>query len=161
MRRTVLVFREATGVFYYDRYKPLIEAAINLVMSIILAKTIGIAGIFIGTIISTVTTSLWVEPYVLYKHVFKDVCIWDYFKRFLKYTLIGIIICILTVYICSFVNLYGWLGIVVKSVICVLFVNVLMVGIFFKTNEFKYFVNMAFDALNKFKSKVLKKVKIV
>ena len=59
-----------TGAFYYDRYRPIAESAINIVVSIVLAKRMGVAGVFLGTIISTVATCLWGEPYVLYKHVF-------------------------------------------------------------------------------------------
>lgn len=46
MRRAVLTFRDATGNFYYDRYKPIFEAIINLIVSIILARKIGVAGVF-------------------------------------------------------------------------------------------------------------------
>jgi len=68
MRQATLVFRDSLGLFWYDRYKSLVEALINLVVSIVLGYYFGVAGIFLGTLCSTVTTSLWVEPYMLYKY---------------------------------------------------------------------------------------------
>ena len=72
MRQINLQFREAMGLFWYDRYKAVAEAIINLVVSIALVKNYGVAGIFLGTIISTLTTCFWVEPYVLMRYGIKD-----------------------------------------------------------------------------------------
>ncbi|MEG1547534.1 MAG: hypothetical protein RR527_02205 [Clostridia bacterium] len=72
MRRTIIAFRDALGLFQIDRYKPIFEAVIKLVVSILLLQRFGVAGVFMGTIISTLTTSFWVEPYVLFHHYFKD-----------------------------------------------------------------------------------------
>ena len=55
MRRGVLTFREAMGLYWYDRHKPIAESLINLAASIILAKSYGILGILLGTFISTAT----------------------------------------------------------------------------------------------------------
>lgn len=68
MRQPTLIFRDSLGVFWYDRYKSLAEAVINLVVSWILGRQMGTIGVFIGTTVSMVTTSLWVEPYMLYRH---------------------------------------------------------------------------------------------
>lgn len=72
MRQGVLTFRNALGLFQVDRYKPIFESVINLVASILLMQRFGAAGVFLGTIVSCVTTSLWVEPYVLFRHYFQD-----------------------------------------------------------------------------------------
>lgn len=47
------------------------EAIINLVTSLILVQRHGVTGVFLGTIISTMTTCFWVEPYVLMKYGIK------------------------------------------------------------------------------------------
>ena len=67
MRQINLQFREAMGLFWHDRYKAVAEAIINLVTSLILVQRHGVTGVFLGTIISTMTTCFWVEPYVLMK----------------------------------------------------------------------------------------------
>ena len=72
MRQINLQFREAMGLFWYDRYKPVAESIINLVVSILLVQRYGVAGVFLGTIVSTMTTCFWVEPYILMKYGLKE-----------------------------------------------------------------------------------------
>ncbi len=84
-RRVNVLFREAKGLFWYDRYKPLFESAINLAASLLLVKKFGVAGILGGTVISTVTTCLWMEPYILMRYGIRED--WqgklkDYFVRY-------------------------------------------------------------------------------
>lgn len=72
MRQSVLTYRNATGTFYNDRYKPLIEGLINLVLSLILVNFLGISGVLIGTIITNLFITHIIEPFVLYKHGFES-----------------------------------------------------------------------------------------
>lgn len=84
MRKSVLTFREAAGLFYKDRWKSVLEAIINLIVSIILAIKFGIIGVFIGTLISSIAVCVWLEPYILYKYGFEKTLILyllDYFKK--------------------------------------------------------------------------------
>lgn len=71
MRQAALSFRDATGTFYYDRYKPFIEGIVNVVLSIIFVKVWGISGVIIATILTNIFICHIVEPYVLYKHALK------------------------------------------------------------------------------------------
>ena len=67
-RKAVLTFRDSLGLFWFDRYKALVEAVLNLAISLILVWKFGTFGVFAGTFLSTMLTSVWVEPYVLYRH---------------------------------------------------------------------------------------------
>ena len=80
MRRAVLIFKESMGLFWYDRYKALAEAILNLVISIALVTHFGVVGVFAGTFCSTVLTSVWVEPYVVYKHRLEKTSICFFYK---------------------------------------------------------------------------------
>lgn len=68
MRQVNLLFREAMGLFWNDRYKAVAESIINLVVSLLLVKPFGVAGIVGGTIISSLCTCVWVEPYIFMKY---------------------------------------------------------------------------------------------
>lgn len=142
MRKAAMTFREATGAFYYDRYKPLVESAINIVASILLVKYLGTAGVFLGTIISTVTTCIWIEPYVLYKHVFRKSAA-GYAVCFLAYTLVSIFACVVTSYVANALHLgnvyvdFAW-----KLFICVLVPNSVFLLCFFRTERFRYFFKL-------------------
>ena len=91
MRQTNLLFREAMGLFWNDRYKAGAESIINLVASLVLVRQYGVTGIIWGTIISTLCTCAWVEPYIFLKYGVQDA--WkkklrDYFAEYLKRTLL-------------------------------------------------------------------------
>ena len=53
MRVSIITFKDAAGIYYTDRYVPLVEAVINVIISVVLAKILGMAGVFAGTIISS------------------------------------------------------------------------------------------------------------
>ena len=80
MRCNTLMFREATGTFYYDRWKPLLEGLMNLLLSVLLVQWIGIVGVIVATVITNIVICHVVEPYVLYKHAF-EVSVGRYYLR--------------------------------------------------------------------------------
>ena len=88
IRQIPVTFKEALGLLYQDRYKPIIEALINLVLSVLLVKPFGIIGIFAGTFVSMVSTSLWVEPYILLHYGFHR-STKSFWLKNIKYLLIG------------------------------------------------------------------------
>jgi len=136
MRQTCIVYNTTLGLFWNDRYKPLFEAAINLVASIVLIKWFGMVGVFLGTTVSNLTTNFWVEPYLLYKYGFQCKLV-DYFKRYLLYTTTTIAAGICSRFICSFNQSLGWVGFVIKAFICATVTGCLLVGPFFLSKEFE------------------------
>lgn len=148
MRKAVLTFRDATGLYWEDRYKPLAESAINLIFSIILVNFLGTIGVFIGTFISTITTCFWVEPYVLYKYEF-DLNIKPYLKKYLFYTILTVTVGIITITLCNLINIFGIIGFILKSIVCVFVVNVIFFIALHRTEEFKYFKNLIIEFINK------------
>ena len=72
MRQSALLFRDATGTFYNDRWKPLVEGAVNIVLSILFVLVFpegyNVVGVIVATIITNVLICHVVEPYVLYKY---------------------------------------------------------------------------------------------
>lgn len=80
MRQSYILFKDATGTFYEDRWRPLIEGCINIVLSILLVvlfrniwgEEYGVVGVCIATIITNLTVCHTMEPYVLYKKIFKS-----------------------------------------------------------------------------------------
>ena len=94
MRKTIMMFKDADGLFWNDRYKPLLEAFCNLLFSIPLAMHYGIAGTLIGTIITNIFIAGSIEAYVTYKYLFKRK-IWEYYFIQLKYYVILVFLIII------------------------------------------------------------------
>ena len=76
MRNASMLFKDASGSFYYDRWKPIVESVVNLALSLFLVNTIPEVYRVTGVIISTIITNLLichiVEPYVLFRHFFDE-----------------------------------------------------------------------------------------
>lgn len=70
MRHSILTFRDATGTFYSDRWKPFFEGILNVVLSILFVNWFGVVGVIVATIITNLVICHIVEPYVLYKNAF-------------------------------------------------------------------------------------------
>lgn len=137
LRISVLLFKEALGLYWQDRYKAFFEAIINLVVSIILAKKVGVIGVFIGTLISTLATCFWVEPYVLYKYGFGKKCI-SYFKDMFIKTTLTISLTVLCLFVCSFFVKCNILIFIIKAILCFAIVNVVYIIIFRNSDDYKY-----------------------
>lgn len=69
MRKPMAVFENARGIFYENRFVPLLESVANIVASVALGLWIGLPGIVLGTTIS----SLWIFFYDYPKYVWPRV----------------------------------------------------------------------------------------
>ena len=135
-RKAVLIFKESMGLFWYDRYKAIVEAVLNLVISIVLAMKLGVAGIFLGTFMSTVLTSLWIEPYVLYKHSFHKYPM-RFFARYACNMLIMAFVWWCTHYCCMLVSAGPLLNLLFRFLVCMSIPNLLLWLIYRKTSEWQ------------------------
>lgn len=135
-RTSVLTFRDALGLFWYDRYKPIAESLINLSVSVFLATRYGIMGVFIGTTISTLTTAFWVEPLILYKYGF-ETSSKEYFVRYLKQVVLTLFVGTVTFILCGYIDGSGISSLIYKMLICLIVPNLMLWLILRNTEEFK------------------------
>ena len=139
--RSVLTFRDALGLFWHDRYKPFFESVIKIIVSILLARELGIAGVFIGTIISTLTTCFWIEPYILFKYGLKSSIV-PYLKRYFINSLILLLTGLVIWLLLSFINSDNILGFIYKTLVCLIVPNIIFLLFFWKTSELKYLLGV-------------------
>lgn len=158
MRGSVERFQEGSGNYRQDRYAPLCEAAINLISSLMLVQHIGLAGVFVGTLISNFTVIFWTKPYVVYKYVFDRKLI-EYFKMYFKYVIIAIIPLIVTNY-CTIAFKYSYTvkSFIINCSINVVVINLIYIIIFSKSQEFRYYVNIFMKIVKKNNKKIKNEV---
>ncbi|MDT4762160.1 polysaccharide biosynthesis C-terminal domain-containing protein [Sphaerochaeta sp. PS] len=136
MLRPVRTFHSSMGLFWYDRYKPVIESLINLGASIYLAQKIGLVGILIGTAISTITTCFWFEPYVLFRFGLK-LPVREYFYKYILYTLVTIVIGWITYGIVNSVSIKnGYLDFLISMVLCAVVPNSIYLLTYYRSRDF-------------------------
>ncbi len=84
IRDPVQIFVTTFGLFAESRFIPMLRAAANLVFSTVFVKGMGVGGVFLGTILSTILVPLPMEVYVLYRHGLNKKCT-PFVKEMCKY----------------------------------------------------------------------------
>ncbi len=149
MRNSISTVKTTSGIFHEDRYAPLIQAAINLIISIILVKHVGIVGVFIGTLISALAVPFWTTPYLVYKKVFHKPVL-NYFIKYLYYCVIGVATYFLTSFVSRYIVADNFLKLIFICFISLIVPNLIYICIFLKTDEFKYLLGVVRSLLGKF-----------
>ncbi len=88
LRRVIFVVRDSTGLYRPDRYMPLFETVLNVGLSLTLAlKTGKVEYVLLANIFSMVVIPLWIQPCIVYKHVFRRSPA-GFFKRYGLYAVL-------------------------------------------------------------------------
>lgn len=152
MRQTVLIFREAMGIFTKDQLKPVIEAIVNLIVSVMLTLKFGIIGIILGTIISMLFVCVWIEARILFKYGFSKNVI-EFFKIYAKYLVIGVVGLILTYGANLLIKENTITTLILRFTVSIIVSNLVILISTFKTEEFKYLYNIIFSKIKNRKEK--------
>ena len=139
MRQAALLFRDASGTFYYDRWKPIIEGMVNLVLSLLFACLLEGENKIVGILLATIVTNLFVchlvEPHIIYKYAFQMAE-----KKFLlqNYILIGIFILVLKGFDrVRFITNNIWKSIIFNGLISVIISCLIIVTLLFFNKDIK------------------------
>lgn len=152
LRQMGLQFREALGLFWHDRYKALAEAIINLVVSLILVRRFGVAGIIGGTIISSLLTCVWFEPYVLMRYGIEE----DWQKKLRRYFMDYIVrwvvvagVSAVSYWIFQLMPQTNFLWFIAQGLIYTAIFAVVVLTVYGRTPEFQYLLEMTVRKLRK------------
>ena len=129
-------YKDALGLWWEDRFRPLIAALANLIINIILVKIIGIAGVIISTFVCTIFINTPWGISILFKHYFKTGMKEHYLKLLLNcaITFIG---SAGTLFVCSLIKLEGFALIILRGIICIIIPNLIFTLFYYKTADFK------------------------
>ena len=152
--------KSAAGLYKPDRYIPIVAAIVNLILSVILVKYLGLSGIFIGTIVSTLLFSFWIKPMLVYKYIFKKNLLEYFIDIFLK--LFAVMICGLVCWVIGEVvfESYTVLNLIGRLLVCLIIPNIVMILSTFKTEEFRYIYNTSIPIITRIKYFIVNKLKI-
>ncbi len=143
IRSSALTFKTVSGIFVQDRYVALITGIVNLGVSIILVRYLGLAGILLGTSIAFLSTNSWNWPRLIFKYTFGK-SPYIYYRKYLMYALLTTIMCSG----CNYINglLFGQRCSVV-SILCRGMIDITIIAavyfvLFRHTNEYMYSIKI-------------------
>lgn len=141
-------FKTAAGVFEQDKYLTLIQGIVNLVISLALVTRIGMAGVYIGTVISGLIANI-TKPVIIYRVCFHRKAD-SYFKDSAKYLLIiGIVLAILMPLRQILMPQVTIFKFALMMVIITIVFNGVFLIVFGRSEEFKYLYRMVKNKLDK------------
>lgn len=152
MNNVVISVQSAAGLYENDKYIPLIQSVVNLVVSIYLGMNFGLIGIFIGTVVSTMLP-LIIKPIIVYKNVFKikaDI----YFKDFFIQSTIIIVTTLLSYFSIQAFNISNlYLRLVIGLFLSVIIPSLFIHFYYRNTDAYKNLRKRIVLIFNKFKQK--------
>ena len=141
MRNSVLTFRSALGLFWYDRYKAFGEAIVNLIVSIVLGIKLGAIGIFIGTAFSTITLCITVEPYITFKYGFNRSAK-NYYTQYIKNLIIALVLAFGIGVVGLMLPKQMYVNLIMKMVLCFIVPNLVLVLLYRKSPEYNKMISV-------------------
>ena len=159
LNQLFVMYRDAAGMWHEDRFRPLTTALVNLALNLILVQFIGIYGVLLSTVISTLVIGM---PWII--HNLFTVIFHRTTKEFILNLLFYIIISTISVgvsyFVCEQLPLDGILTIIIRLIICCCISNFIYLVAYKKTEEFEEAVQVVdrmcgnrFGSLHKILSK--------
>ena len=141
-------FKSTLGLFRYGQYILLFTGFFNLLLDVVLGRKLGVAGIYLATLLARLFTNLWYEPYAVYRYGFQKP-FWHYLRDYCVYTLILLIVGSVCWFGCSICHFTAPINVLIKAIICTIVPNVLFYLFFRNTEEGRYLIERVCNILNR------------
>ena len=142
---TMWMYRSAMGIFQEVQYINLAAAGLNIILSVLLGKLMGVAGVIVATAISRILTSFWYEGKVVFKRFDKS------FSIYLVLQIKSFAICTVSVglglLLCSITHGNAYLTLGLKLLIAIWVSVVVVLAGYGRTWEFKTMKEKVFTVI--------------
>ena len=141
-------YRQARGLWWEDRARPVVDGIVNLTLNFILVQYIGIAGVMLSTIICHIALdSLWGSS-ILFKHYFTEEKQSHYLLRLVLFSAVTAAACAASFVLCNFIPQAGsnpimsLIYMAIRGVICLVVANAVFLPAYRFLPEFKQSVGV-------------------
>ncbi len=157
--RVCHVYRDAAGLWWQDRFRPIVETVVNLVLNILLVKYLGVTGVMLSTIFCIVGIEGTWGTRILFKYYFSEEKMSVYMLKLLWSWLLTAGSGAIVYFICRAIPMQGIPAIIVYGIIgSAVSIVIYILGNMFMP-EFKPAVAFALKLIGL--NKVAKKLKLV
>lgn len=112
----IWVFREATGLYSKTKYWMLLAAILNILLSVILGKSLGLSGIIFASALSRIFTYMWAEPIILFREYF-DTSVLYYFRILIKNVFVNLSLCCIMYFLSEKIIVTSIVAFFIKGII--------------------------------------------
>ena len=122
--RICYIYRQAAGLWWQDRYRPVVESVVNLALNIILVKYIGVVGVMFSTIFCLVTINCIWGAHTLFKHYFTEENMTVYLLKIGLFSVLTAVSGVICYFICLRLPFTGIMAIIINLAIATLVSNI-------------------------------------
>lgn len=141
----VSIYKNAAGIWWQDKIRPVLSAVANIVLNIILVRILGIDGVILASIITGLFINIPFSAYFLFKN-YLNISFKKYIFRKIFVMFLTSIICAITIIICAHINVNNIiLTLLIRGIICIIVPNLLFVIVFRITGDLKVMKNFIND----------------
>lgn len=129
MMEIVNVFKEAAGMWEYDKYRPIVASIINLILNIVLVQNVGIYGVLLSTIISIIIVIFPWSTVVLFRYFFKEnrKDMVKYFVKYFYYMFLTIVASLISYMVCQYIQAVSLPGLLLRFIVCIIVPNIIFI----------------------------------
>lgn len=145
IQRAIIVFKDAAGIWYEDRYRPYVCMIINVILNVVLVQFWGVYGVIFSSVAAFLISIPWICR-TLFLTLFKTSCT----KQLLRigyYSFVTVVAGVLTLYLCKCFPLgenrmdgLAWL--IVRGGVCLIVPNLVFFLFYFRLEEFGEIIRM-------------------
>ena len=147
----ITTLRDAAGAYKYDKFSTIVQSIINIFLSILLVQFIGLNGVILGTLISTLLVPLWYRPNIIYKHVFNS-SVKSYYLDYIKNILYILFVFLITKLVFSYINISSNIvNIFICGIVLTIVYSLVFYLVYRKNSNFIYYKNLIINLLKNFK----------
>lgn len=134
IQRIVVIYKDAAGIWKEDMLRCYLSCGLNLVVNIITVRYIGLYGVIGSSVVANIIGLPWMA-FILYRAVFKENSKSFYINE-IKDAIVAVIICAIVLKACSYVP-YGFLGLILRGIICAIVSNLLLVLFYCRSEQYR------------------------
>lgn len=152
------LYKDASGMWHEDKYRPLAAALANLILNLILVQFIGIYGVILSTVLAILCIGMPWLFHNLFTIIFERKNLRLFLKKLRLYCVVVIFSCVICYIVCSLINLGLVLTIIIRGIICCLIPNLIYYIIYRDTEEFQLSLLLANNMTQKKFSNLFRKL---
>lgn len=141
VNRPILLYKECAGLFKEIKTINIICAILNIILSILLGKVMGLLGILLATSISRLTTTYWYEAKIVHSKVF-NIKEAKFYIQTLKICLIIFVACFISKCVINNIIAISICNFIIKEFISCSIYGIIVLVCYYKDEDFNYYFNI-------------------
>lgn len=139
MQSVLSAYRDAAGIWEKDQFRPIVVGVSNLILNVILVKTIGLPGVLLSSILTWIGIGIPWQVHISVDGLFHGKR-WSYVLYLMKDAFLSVLIVVVVYALCCLIKGQNILTFILKGILCMIISNLLFCIATYRREECKGFL---------------------